>query len=345
MRRFTRNQKGHWLKRRLLLLVLASLGCAASPSLPSSVAGAAPAASSWVCRGLVDRFFGLPADSAPSAAGPAPLAGRWWIRSCSFALAGPGELQLRLDGPGWYWVDSDDGDIALHQQVAFDLDAVVTGKLRLAYAGGVGSLWFEPTRDADVAVDVSTRLELHGASVWGSVLRRLPFLPVRSLTARRLSKTAARAFEARLNEGMTVTYDLFKGQADMALGQLRLGETPSHAFQDGLGWLENDRLLLPPEATQVFGPLEPSPLHLDVHVERGPGLSYRAICTRDMAEHLAEVATGKPERIPARDIVGSGSVTGEGAHSTRLDVEGCPYYLIVSSARARTTIAALRLRS
>lgn len=269
------------------------------------------------------------------------------MRGCELDLSRDGvgrkELKIHLDGPGWYWVDFDEGALELHQQVPFDLSADVFGTIRFAYSEGVASLWFEPTREANVHVKASSELELHGSTPWGSILRRIPLLPIRRMTADRLSDSAASAFGTQIQRGITVTYDLAKGQADMALGVLRLGETPRRVFEDGTAWIENDRLYLPSEATQVFGPLEPLPLDVDVVVERGPGIEYRALCTRDMAPHFDEVASGKANHIPKNVLAGSGSLAGPGAHSTRLTIEACPYYLIVSSAQRETTVVAFRL--
>jgi len=103
--------------------------------------------------------------------------------------------------------------------------------------------------------------------------------------------------------------------------------------------------LLPAGATQVFGPIDPLPVDLDVVVERGPGVEYRALCTQDMAPHIAEVAAGHPQRIPERLIVARGVLSGSGTHSATLHVEQCRYYLVVASANGATTVVALRLRA
>jgi hypothetical protein len=286
-------------------------------------------------------------SAAQDAAGAA-LSGRWWVRGCELGLqsgaSGQRELTLHLDGPGWYWVDFEETHLELHQQVPFALSADIAGTLRFAYSRGVASLWFQPTRAAQVRVSASTDLQLHGATVWGSLLRRVPLLPVRQLAAERLSDSAAAAITAHLQRGITVTYDLSKGQADMTLGQLGSGETPRRVFEDGSAWIENDRLALPHGATQVFGPLPPTPLELDIVVERGAGIAYRALCTRDMPSEFDELARGTPEAIASRVLLDSGELLGAGPHSTLLRIERCPYYLVVSSAGQAGSVVALRLR-
>lgn len=333
----------------LCTLVVLVAGCGGSPSTPAPRApeprASAARPEGWLCRSLVGQFVALPAEAGAGAAEASPpSAGRWWIRGCSLSLEG-GQLRLRLSGPGWYWVESRGEDLMLRQQVPFELGTDVVGTIRTAYRGAVGSLWFEPSSEPEVHLAASADLELRGASAWGAVLMHVPFLPVRAKTAERLSKSAEEAFRVRLRRGLTVTYEPFRGQADMSLGQLAPGETPRRPFHDGLAWITNERLLLPVAATHVFGPLEPGPLSLDARIERGPGLVYRALCVRDMARRLGAVAAGRPERIPAAELVASGSITGGGAHAAELTVHACAYYLVISSAPGATTLAALRLRS
>jgi hypothetical protein len=339
------------MSRAALLAVASALAACTEPPPPKAPApevqdGAHP---NWVCRGLIGHFLGLPSSAESGAGELAPVAGCWWVRGCELGLtrshAGQQELEVHLEGPGWYWIDFDEGSFQLHQQVPFELGADVAGSVRFAYSGGVASFWFEPTREVHVGVEASTELELHGSTLWGSVLRRIPLVPIRRMTAERLSDSAAAAFATQIQRGVTVTYDVMRGQADMALGALRLGETPRRVFEDGTAWIENTRLLLPPGATHVFGPLEPLPIDVDVDIERGPGIAYQAMCTRDMAPCFDDIAAGEPQRIPQDSIVDSGTLTGRGAHVTRLHIGACPHYLVVASARNETTLAAVRLRA
>lgn len=125
----SRATREHWepMKHDVLAIaaVLSLSGCASvatSRSLPS-VAAPSPAVGvddSAVCRGLAERFIGLPAmaEGQSSATSASPMAGRWWVRSCSATRAGA-ELRVRLDGPGWYWVDQRDSGLAVRQQVPF----------------------------------------------------------------------------------------------------------------------------------------------------------------------------------------------------------------------------------
>jgi len=341
------------IRPTLALLAFAMLlfGCAATASRESALAGSTAPQNdgSPLCDGLTEHFVGLPiaADAGATASErqTQPLAGSWWIRRCSTERHGSA-LALRLEGPGWYWVEARDGGIRLEQQVPFALRTVVTGTFKAGSRGGLASLWFKPTEEAHVQLLASDDLELHGDNAWGSVMRRMPLLPVRSLVADSLSEQASTAIRDRLRGGATVTFELLTGQPDVALGQLHAGEKPQHPFDDGTPWLANDRWLLAPAAAQVIGPLEPEQdLTLDVVVERGPGIAYRAVCADDMAENLETVMTGKPERIPPRALVAHGEVTGLGKHVQHLSAGRCPFYVVLSTARGATTLAALRVRA
>jgi hypothetical protein len=251
-----------------------------------------------------------------------------------------------LEGPGWYWIDATEGGISVRQQVPFDLTTVVTGTFRAGYKAGLASLWFEPTQEAQVAFRASRDLELHGSNAWGSTLRRIPLVPVRSLVAESLSRQASTAIRERLRDGATVTFELSTGQPDVALGRLGAGEKPRHPFEDGAPWLVNDRMLLAPAAAQALGPIEPTQdLSLDVRIERGRGVAYRVLCARDMEASLGSIMSGKPDRIPASLLVASGEVEGSGEHSRRLHVERCTFYIVLSSVRNAATVAAVRLRA
>ena len=242
-------------------------------------------------------------------------------------------------------MEASDGGIRLKQQVPFALTTEVTGTFKAGYRAGLASLWFKPTEEARVELDASNDLDLHGTNAWGSVVRRLPLLPVRSLIAESVSRQASAAIRTRLRDGATVTYELIGGQSDVALGQLDAGEKPQRPFDDGTPWLANDRWMLAPAAAQVLGPLEPaSDLSLDVVVESGPGVMYRAVCQDVMAENLGAVMNGTPERMAARALVDHGQVLGAGKHERRLNAGACPFYVVLSTAGNATTVAALRVR-
>jgi hypothetical protein len=335
-----------------LAFSLAPLAACSSQRRAESAATAVPSSSpsNRVCAALIDRFVGLAAASGNGATGepaPAPLAGQWWVRSCSLQL-GRGELILHLEGPGWYWVEMEQGDFGLRQQVGLDIEAELAGTVRIGYRAGVVSLWFEPTREPLVSVQASEDLQVHGTNAWGSLLGLLPFVPIRERVAERLSEQATAAFRERLVQGATVTYDLGQDQPDLALEQLVAGATPVRAFEDRASWIVNDRLQLPPGTTHAFGPLTPaSEYHLDVVNERGPGLEYRALCARDMPANFDRISSGSAQGIERRALVASGTLLGSGRHAAELHVPGCPFYLVVSPAphTKATTLADVRLRT
>ena len=323
---------------------------AAPPRTASVPPSVEPRSTNAVCAALRDRFIGLPARSAPASAGsergPAPLAGHWWVRGCTLEL-GRNELILGLHGPAWYWVDSAAGDFGLRQQVGFDIDAELAGTVQVTYRSGVVSLRFEPTREPVVVVRASDDLHLYATSAWAELLRLMPFVPIRARVAEGLAEQASASFRDELARGATVTYDVGQDQADLALEQLASGTTPERAFKDGMSWLVNDRLLLPPGATHAFGPVEPAPeYHLDAINETGGGLEYRALCARDMAANFGPVMDGTPDRIRPEALVASGRLLGSGRHGVTLHVANCPFFIVISPApdAKKTTLTDLRLR-
>jgi hypothetical protein len=335
-----------WKAGAVVFTALAG-GCAAAPPpRPLASVPARSADDSAVCAGLVDRFIGLPATSSggwSAARGPTPLAGRWWVRSCSAERRGP-ELDVRLQGPGWYWVDESQGDLSVREQVAFDLNIEQACRVQVGYSGGVVSVWFEPTREASVHVKVLQDPEVQSQSAWGSVLLALPFASLRARAAERFSETGAAALRQHLLAGATVTYDVRTGQSDAALRRLAAGQTPAHPFEDGSTWIINDRLLLGPSGTHVLGPIDEGAARLDVRIESGPGVAYRAVCAQNMGANLDAVASGHVETIPSQMLAASGTITGAGAQTAVLRVESCKFYLVVSALSNATTVAALRVR-
>lgn len=332
-----------------LAFSLLGIGCArqAAPAVPAPQVAPATDGSS-VCEGLADRFVGLPAlaaNSAGSASGAPPLAGRWWIRRCSSSLR-DGELQVRLQGPGWYFVNENGADLSLHQQVPFDLGIELDGRVNAELVDGVFSLWLTPDKEPKVELQASQDLDVRASSAWGAILRSMPLVSVRAMAADRFTDTAVNALRIQLREGATTTYDFGLGQGDATLGKLARGRTPERAYRDRIPWLVNDRLLLAPSSVHVLGPIAPGPTRLDVNVERGEGVVYQAVCAKDMPDSYTALATGHVADVPSQAVVTSGTVMGLGPHITDFRVSECRFYLVVSALRGSpSTLASLRVRA
>lgn len=339
------------LRRRVvgaLLLghTLLSVGCARESVVVSP--GPAHSDRSPVCTGLVGRFVGLPAEStesaspAPGMREPTPVAGSWWIRRCSTKTTGS-EVSVSLEGPGWYWVDAEAQGIALHQQVGLELSAEVTGTLRAGYSSGLVSVWLSPSREPVVSASASDELELESTGLTGAALSLLAPRLLRAKVARRLSAQATEKVRSQLSRGATVTYDVWQNQSDLALEHLAAGEKPAHPFSDEVPWVVNERVLLPPGAAQVFGPLtEDTPHRLDVVNLHGSGLAYRSLCTDAMPAHFALLRRGVPDRLPEQALVERGTVEATGG-SVELPPQACSFYLVVSAAGAQRSVADLRI--
>jgi hypothetical protein len=330
-----------------LSLALLAIGCApAIASHPEAAPTARVVDHSFVCEHLADRFVGLPAVSNAEAgtSRPTPLVGRWWIRGCSATGEG-NELRVRVQGPGWYFVDKNDGNLALHQQVPFNLSIELQGRLNVTSTDGIFSVWLNPEQDPRVDLQVSKKLDVKASSAWGSVLRLLPLVSVQSMAADRFSESATEALRLKLREGATVTYDVAAGQADATLGRLGVGQTPQNAFADHVPWLINDRLFLDASALHVIGPIAPGPTRLDVTVERGAGVAYRAVCAGDMDKDYSALARGDAGAIAADPELANGTVAGFGKHVSDFRVDNCNFYLVVSALQRADTIVSLRVRA
>lgn len=296
-----------------------------------------------LCQAVLDRFVGVPGVPEGSATQERPAAGRWWIRGCS-AQRVPNGIRVRLSGPGWYFVDEHAKDFAIRQQVPFTLGVELEGPPEFAVTNGVAALWFEPRTVPKVELSLAGDLKVHATSAWGSVLNWVPLLSVRDIVARRLSDSAVTMLREELSRGTTATYDLRTGQSDVALGLALPGQLPKHGFSDGIRWVVNDRLLLPQGGTQVVGPVEPGPTRLDVNLERGQGLAYRALCQTDMVGAYDAIANGQLERSPSHASVAEGTIAGLGRHSVTLSVDGCKFFVVVAALGDQATLASLRIR-
>lgn len=299
---------------------------------------------SVLCRTLADSFIGLPRveHDEGERGQPAVSAGRWWVRRCS-AKAEGAELQVSLQGPGWYWVDRISSGIRVQQQVPFEVSLQLRGRLRESATNGVLSIWFVPSAEPQARVDSPDELNVEAVSGWGKFLSWVPAVSPARRAAQQFRQELTKAFTEQARSGATLTYDLRSGQADSSLGQLPPGTAPRRAFGDEPTWAANDRLLLAPSGAQVLGPIDPGALTLNLIVEQGPGLAYRALCQQDLRDNYPAIRSGAFAEVPESTWVGAGTVTGLGERTARLQVERCKFYLVLASSSPAYTLAAVRV--
>lgn len=310
---------------------------------------ATASSSSSLCQAVSDRFLGLPEALDGDSRGGAPVAGRWWVRSCKSDVRGA-ELRVRLEGPGWFWVDRGDSRFRVRQNVYFRVSADLVGRFekRVAWQRGVVSLWFRPTR-ADVRVEPLGSIRPQAQNAWMALLQRLamplPRWNVSDQVRERLEQEASAEFERALSRGYTLLYDVEHLQPDFAVDLLPPGQLPEHPFDDDEPWLANERLLLTPGAVHVLGPFDAADgLALDARITRGSGIAYRAVCAPDLKSALTSAERGEPGVIPAADIVDTGRIERRGEPSARLRVPDCGFYLVLSTSGDAATSADVRLR-
>jgi len=228
--------------------------------------------------------------------------------------------------------------------VRFTLGVELEGAPELTVNQGVAALRFETKTTPEVELQVTRNLDVHPTSAWGSLIGLVPIISVRDRVAQRLSTLAVNAIRSKLLEGATATYELASGQHDVVLGTLAAGQTPQVAFTGGVPWQVNERVFLAPNATQVLGPINPGSTRLDARIEQGEGLVFRTVCRAEMPADYEAIAGGHLERLPARASTAQGTVRGGGEHSATLQVDGCEYFVVVSTLGESTTVAALRVR-
>jgi hypothetical protein len=302
---------------------------------------------SILCRAIADHFVGLPSmDSKWTNAkdAVAPSSGRWWVRGCSAKPRGS-ELTVALSGPGWYWVDQSSNGLAVEQQVPFELSLEITGRLLEDARNGVLSLWFVPSAEPIVRVEAPSALEVKAVNAWGSVLAWVPGVSPKENAARRFKHDLAESFLAQARGGATFTYDLRSGQADVTLAHLPPGTTSRPPLSDEPTWAVNERLLLAPGGAQVLGPLEPGAFSMNVIVEQGPGVTYRAVCQQALRDNYPALRDGAFSRLPDSTWSDSGIVSGFGERTRVLRVPACKFYVVVASSSYAYTLVSLRLRN
>jgi hypothetical protein len=93
------------------------------------------------------------------------------------------------------------------------------------------------------------------------------------------------------------------------------------------------------------GPIEPGPTRLDVLVERGAGVTYRALCVEDMAKDYSALARGDTAGLVDDPRMASGTVEGQGKHTTDFRVDVCKFYLVIAAIKPANTVVSLRVRA
>ncbi len=337
------------LREITVAIALSSLvsSCASNARPKTEVGSVGGTSSSSVCQAVLDQFVALPAGLDRAPAGGAPSLGRWWVRRCTTEAAGA-ELRVRLEGPGWYWVDREDDAFRVRQHVHFRVHAELVGSFRpgVSWKNGVISLWFEPT-GADVDVEPLGEIEPTTDNFLLGVLQGLamplPRWNVEAQAARRFEDEARTKFQEALSRGYTLVYDVDHAQPDFALDLLDPGELPLRPFGTKARWLANERLLLAPGAPHVLGPFEAADqLALDVRVSRGEGVAYRAVCAPDLKRAFAVAERGASGSVPLTEIVDTGQL--RGVSSEALRVPDCGFYLVVSALGDGVAEADVRIR-
>ena len=84
---------------------------------------------------------------------------------------------------------------------------------------------------------------------------------------------------------------------------------------------------------------------MDVTVERGAGVNYRALCAGDMDKDYSALAKGDAASVAGDARLATGTVAGLGKHTTDFRVDDCKFYLVISALHGAATLVSLRVRA
>ena len=304
------------------------------------------------CTRLRNKWIGLPSsepsDSLSGAAqGLAPITGRWLIRDCAQDVVGQ-SLHIRLGGPGWQWTDRAAKGFRVTQYVYFAASVELQAALDVGYdpTTRVASVWLTPIDPVGAHVEALGEVNAHAESVaagfigaFGTLIGSNPDQIARA----QVGTLGAEQMRARLGQGATLTYDTTTGQFVLLLGPLPNGVAPQRPFSDAQKWLANEREVLYPAGFQVVGPFEPtSQATIDVIVEEGPAVTYRAICAHEATDALDAILAGRV--VANQTQTGAGVIQSGRRYAMTFAPPPCPWSLIMSAPYAPAT-AVLLVRS
>ena len=160
-----------------------------------------------------------------------PVIGAMWLRDCKIVHDGA-RLNIEVAGRGWEWVDRETkkagATFHVHQYVKFELRAVVTGDVDVAYdpRSHVGTLWLTPVGPPDVTMKALGDVDVDREGVWADLIGALGTAtghdPDRQ-GEHKVAEEGTKASTAELAKGMTMTMNLCNGLSHMVAGRLPRG--------------------------------------------------------------------------------------------------------------------------
>jgi hypothetical protein len=296
------------------------------------------------CARLRGRFVSLP-DGQGGSSNPSPedglvaATGRWMLEQCEQSRDGRA-LRVHLEGPGWQWVEREQVGHRIQQYISFWTRLDLEAELDLAYdpSAKIASIWLTTT---GVSSSLTPTSVVHAEArnlavkVFAGILLALEGSSPDEHARHQVEMEGTALFEASVSNGLTITYDVRRGQTDVILGHLRDGTAPRRPFQGAIPWLVNEKQRLLPGGVQVSGPFDPmSRAVLEVVVERGFGLRYWTACESATPDAIRSVL-GAPN---AETLVMGAPVV------RALSPPPCRWVFVTASAGGDTT-AAIEVRA
>lgn len=272
------------------------------------------------CALLRDRFVPLPEDrpGAPRRV----TEGRLWVDRC-VVRRDEDRLSLSLSGRGWQWVERSaagplGSSFTVRGTVRLETSLRMTSALDVRYEEDAHRVLvaMTPTETPTATVHPIGTIPIAPDGGWSSIIGGLGGLLGASPEAQArplLEEQAALVVRRQLARGVTLGLDLCTGQPDLTFGPVGDGEAvepPPFENEEGVLWLDNERVRLHPGGLDLSGPwsTDEGDGTFELEVESGGPVEAWVLCRAEAA-------------LLASSYLAGGSATPT-AHASRQRVRG-----------------------
>ncbi|MEZ4339672.1 MAG: hypothetical protein R3B82_23865 [Sandaracinaceae bacterium] len=247
------------------------------------------------CDLLRDRFVPLPEDRP--GARRRVVEGRLWIDRCRVSRE-EDRMSLSLSGRGWQWVERSaagplGSSFTVRGTVRLEATLDVTSELDLRYEEDAHRVLvaMTPTTPPTATVHPIGTIPIAPDGGWSSIIGGLGGLLGASPEAQArplLEEQAALVVRQQLARGATLALDLCTAQPDLTFGPIGDGETvepPPFEVEDGVLWLDNQRVRLHPGGLDLSGPWSTADGDgaFEIEVESGGPVEAWVLCRPEAA--------------------------------------------------------------
>ncbi len=258
------------------------------------------------------------------------LIGSMWLRDCAIENEGD-HLAIQVTGSGWEWVDQTQkkagGTFVVKQYVKFDVSVKLAGTVDLAYDPKVhvASLWYTPTKTADVEFKPRNEIEVDRDGAWSSIIGGAGSL-IGTSPEETADKTAVQkgtsAIELANAKGLSIAVDLCTNTVRTSSKRQPRGKMP----KPSIGESERIEAEVQNFGVMIFGPY-PATTGMTINVEVQGGSAQMYLACLDQAEAVSQAfLDNKPNT--AKPLAGE-VISGKGTlHAPK---EKCPVVVVARS--------------